>query len=302
MVVESNPLVPTDVQAQLRSAVHESLALPSSCVPGGAVLVSMVDAAQAPLRRLQFSRIRELKCLVDRVTSLCWNHSDSFGHAPCVQAPATAFDRADPEVLYHLKCWAKWTLLSTALDVARLAFYVDADVLLLRNPFAAPAVAHFADAACRGVQLLYQWEGPGSNPLNSGQMLACSAAAVRHALSAMPRELSEFALPAGGAKLDQEYAHAALERSQFGIRRLPGPNFAGNCWFGPPNDPPWCDIFLFHAHCTGKKLAAKRGHRGGALEPRGLDRARGVHGRAWPAGRREQLQERGAPHQDGRVN
>ena len=224
-----NPLVPPALQLRLRSAVRASLATPSSCVPESAVLLSMVDTVQAPLRQLQFARVRDLRCLTTRVVSMCWNHSDTFG--TCIQAPSTALAASDPEVLYHLKCWAKWSLLLTALHEARVAFYVDADVLLLRNPFAAPDVARFAatGAACSPeAQLLYQWEGPGSNPLNSGQMISCSSGVVRHVLSARPRSLAEGNLPAGGAKLDQEYAYAALEASRWRAQRLPGPGFAGN--------------------------------------------------------------------------
>ncbi|EOD19868.1 hypothetical protein EMIHUDRAFT_242491 [Emiliania huxleyi CCMP1516] len=149
----------------------------------------MVDDVQAPLRPLQFARVRELDCLTARLVSLCWNHSDA--HGSCVQAPRAVLDllrpgAAEPEVLYHLKCWSKWALLHAALEEARVALYVDADVLLLRNPFAAPA--------------------GGAHP----------------------------------------------------IERLPRPAFAGNCWFGPPENPPWCDVFLFHAHCTPPGVAAKR--------------------------------------------
>ena len=119
----------------------------SACVPDGAVLLSMVDDVQAPLRPLQFARVRELDCLTARLVSLCWNHSDA--HGACVQAPRAVLDllrpgAAEPEVLYHLKCWSKWALLHAALEEARVALYVDADVLLLRNPFAAPAVGRFA--------------------------------------------------------------------------------------------------------------------------------------------------------------
>eukprot|EP00966_Prymnesium_polylepis_P201722 4674173-Prymnesium_polylepis.1 len=50
----------------------------------------------------------------------------------------------------------------------------------------------------------------------------------------------------------------ALDGSAFRIERLPGPAFAGNCWFGPPEDPPWCDVHLFHAHCTSPGVVAKQ--------------------------------------------
>ena len=83
-----NPLVPPAMQLRLRSAVRASLAVVSACVPEGAVLLSMVDEVQAPLRALQFARVRELRCLMSRVVSLCWNHSDAFG--ACIQAPPSA--------------------------------------------------------------------------------------------------------------------------------------------------------------------------------------------------------------------
>ena len=45
-----------------------------------------------------------------------------------------------------------------------------------------------------------------------------------------------------------------------------------------------------------------RRHGGGAVGAPGLGLARGLHGRPRPGRRRAQLQERGAPHQDGPVD
>ncbi|KAL1523777.1 hypothetical protein AB1Y20_018701 [Prymnesium parvum] len=247
-------LLPAELQASLRGEVRRALASPSSCVPDGAVLLSTVDRGLAPLRPLQFQRVRHQRCLLQRVVSLCWNHSDAYG--VCVPAPLAALTRfavfsPGREVAYHLNCWVKWAMLSAALLEAKVAFYVDADVLLLRNPFTAPRVEAFStrERCDEGAQLLYQWEGPGSNPLNSGQLLACSSAVALRALSAMPPQLMDGALPPG-VMLDQEYAYNALRSSGHGIEQLPQPAFAGNCWFGPPQAPPWCDVYLFHAHCT----------------------------------------------------
>ena len=252
-----------------------SLYATPSYVPDGAVLLSMVDNVQAPLRRLSFARVRESRCLMDRLVSLCWNHSDAYGR--CVHSALILPGEPEPELIYHLKCWAKWSLLHEALRVARTALYIDADVILLRNPFATPSGARFASGPCAAEsQLLYQFEGPGSNrksgtpppvlgtsaaphppatvepprhasfaALNSGQMLACSAAVVERVLSSMPRALSEARLPAGGVHLDQARPRPAEQRhttAPTARARSPadcGPAaHRGPARQAPANDPP----------------------------------------------------------------
>ena len=181
---------------------------------------------------------------MNRVVSLCWNWTDTFG--TCV--PARPLPRASDA--YHRTTWTKWHLIDAALVVARAALFLDADCMLLANPFSAPGIEHWLREGKRGSalrpsppQLWYQFEGPGSNPLNSGQLLTSSRVAVLAVLADEPRTFEGVTL------LEQEIAHAALVRRGVSIERLPAP-FAGNCWFGPA-EVPWCKLVAFHAHCTG---------------------------------------------------
>lgn len=236
-------LTPTDVTS-IRVSVAASIARPSVCVPPDTVVVSMTGGKQTALRPLQFSQVKSRRCLLQRVVSLCFgNYTDEFG--TCVGA------RALPQVVgpaqYHRVTWSKWQLLHAALQEARAALFVDADVLLLRNPFHTPSILlarFFGRDAARHEALLYQYEGPGSNPLNSGQLFARSLDAVSDVLAEQPVYFD------GDTPLDQEIAFRALNRHGHRTARLPDA-FAGNCWFGPPEAPPWCSLITFHGHCTG---------------------------------------------------
>ena len=149
----------------------------------------------------------------------------------------------------------KWHLISTALKEARAIFFADADTLLLQNPFEESTVAAYIGAAAVScsTRLRFQWEGPGSNPLNGGQLLTCSRAAVQDVIAAQPASNDE----AFEKRLDQEVAYEALWKNGHTISPLPEQRFGGNCWWPKgwsPQDeqaPPWCELVTFHAHCTG---------------------------------------------------
>ena len=236
---------------RLRAAVREAVLSPSACVPPAVVLLTMAGGNQAQqLRPLQFRFVVSESCLLRRVVTYAFaNHTDPFGMiVPSSRGSLPTYSQFN---------WIKWHLMASALKEARACFFFDCDVLLLRNPFAAHAVVwDFASAAAScATHLLFQYEGPGSNPLNGGQLLACSRPAVQHVLAAQPAEDDERF----EKELDQEIAYQALEQAKGAlslslISRLPDP-YAGNCWFGPPEAPPWCDLITFHAHCTGSLQA-----------------------------------------------
>jgi len=240
MQVEVSLLTAHDVAA-VRTTVRSALAAHSSCVPPGAITLSIAGGAQAAaLRSLQFERVAESKCLLRRMVSLCFgNYSDAFGH--CVRARTLL--PTLPEAAYHAYTWAKWSLLGevVALHDARVALWLDTDVLVLQNPWtASQEMAAFArtatvsaDARAKdgwpsGVPsapqpiLLHQYEGPGSNPINGGQLLTCSADAVAAVLAERPKSFDGAPL-----RLDQEIAHEALKRRGIAFARLPD-SFAGN--------------------------------------------------------------------------
>jgi hypothetical protein len=125
-----DPMLVTDADSlAVTLAVRAALASSSSCVPPGAVLMSMAGGTQADaLRPLQFARVRSLQCLLHRVVSLCWgNYTDAFGTCVHPQNPLPP----PGEAAYHEITWSKWTVLEAALRAARVALFVDADVLLV---------------------------------------------------------------------------------------------------------------------------------------------------------------------------
>ena len=71
--------MPPELGTSLQQAVRGASLRSSACVPDGTVLLSMVNEEQAPLRHLQFSRVRHETCLMDRVVSVCWNYTDALG-------------------------------------------------------------------------------------------------------------------------------------------------------------------------------------------------------------------------------
>ncbi len=175
----TNPYVPRDVGLRLRAAVRRQLSEPSSCVPAGAVMLSAVNSEQAALRKLALSKVAHLDCLMHRFITLVWDHDgDESGSSVRAASPSIPVSSSS---LYHYLTWSKWFVLSSALVHARAALFVDADVLLLRNPFSAPELSWLwreerSDDGPRLPLLLHQFEGHGGSPFNSGQLLVTSLA------------------------------------------------------------------------------------------------------------------------------
>ena len=112
------------------------VATPSTCVPVGAIVLTLFNSHHTGLYELQFSRVREQACLMQRLISVC------FGEDACrlalgrkvrgEEVPASNFRTA----AYVELTWAKWRLMHEALSAgARTVLFVDTDVVLFKNPF-----------------------------------------------------------------------------------------------------------------------------------------------------------------------
>lgn len=235
--------------------VGHAIATPSSCVPDGAVMLSVTNKHHARLRPLQFSLIRHRACFMQRVVSVCFNNvSDAFGS--CVQStfniPPSDFRRSN----YANLIWAKWKIISDALHVAKMALWLDADVVILRNPWTALRLVGSASQPVYDIR--YQSEPPPTpnqaetctKPLpvcpecasfNGGQLLVRSAALARAVYLSRPVNLSNT------DRLDQDWADAIIHndsssahlvhhrRAQIGFFSscvLPE-SFAAQCWMHP---------------------------------------------------------------------
>ena len=133
--------------------VRSVLSRPSSCVPDGALTLTYVSDAQLELRRLQFQRVRTTKCFMARVITVVFsaNLTTSLacgdGDGVCVPSAAVLPTRrarregsrpAGHSASYHAYIWVKWRLMHAVLaQNAREVLFLDADVVLFRNPFEA---------------------------------------------------------------------------------------------------------------------------------------------------------------------
>jgi hypothetical protein len=75
-------LVPIEVESRFAKAVHKALNSPSSCVPEGAIMVSVANEQHRQLRGVAFTGVRsrnQSNCLLDRFVSLCFGFEDSIG-------------------------------------------------------------------------------------------------------------------------------------------------------------------------------------------------------------------------------
>ena len=240
-------------------AVRHALAVPSACVPDGGVMLSLTNKHHLGLRALQFAFVKQHMCMFDRLVTTGYNASDSFGRSVVVGevVPASDFRRSN----YANMVWAKWRLISDALRFARLALWIDADVLLLRNPWEAlrllgpaPAGGTAAAAAAATFDIRYQseyrcWEVEPARlralcpRLNGGQLLVSNRQLARDIYAMRPKNLTNLHL------LDQDYADAyILNRSNYSHAPLPG-TFHAHCWHVRTFD--LCKQVTHHFNCAG---------------------------------------------------
>lgn len=233
-------------------AVAQVLAEGSSCVPRGGVVLSVTNKHHARLRTLQFALIKHRRCFMKRVVSVCFNNvSDAFG--TCVQStvaiPPSDFRRSN----YANLIWAKWRIVADALQVARLAMWFDADVVILRNPWATLKLLGGPPPSAT-YDIRYQSEPPplagqsescappvpvcaGCAGINGGQLLVRSAKIAQRMYAARPRNLSNV------DRLDQDWADALINNGSRNAHLLGGRQsrpsfsscvlpeaFAAQCW------------------------------------------------------------------------
>ena len=127
-------LVPTSLETKVQAAVRSALLVNSTCVPYGAVMLSYVNDAYLPLRAVALQPDR-LPCLMKRFVSVCFGTRDPGTKlGACVSAaplPNVAYRSGH----YFHFMWLKWRLMEIAMREAKSVLFVNADVMLLRNPF-----------------------------------------------------------------------------------------------------------------------------------------------------------------------
>ena len=179
---------PVDVP-NCTAAVAAAIARPSTCVPDGWALLSMTNAHHAPLQALQFERVASLSCLMTRLVRICYGTvqtvPDTFG--TCVYGPhviPSDYRRSQ----YVSLNWAKWPFFLDALLAAPHILWIEADVVILRNPFEALlAPAERERTLTHAIR--YQGEGPpcresapgvGDGYANESAVSGCDRAGKPH--------------------------------------------------------------------------------------------------------------------------
>jgi hypothetical protein len=274
--------IPMKLESTLIEAIRSTLNHQSSCVPDGAIMVSLANEYHAELRELALRSIGTHRCLLDRFVSLCFGFDDGIG--TCVRVKAVAPGAFSSE-RYHRLLWTKWHLLRIASSMATHVFYADADVVLLHNPW--PALMHTATHV-PGYDALFQAEGLCSScgsgacphvgrncvgvagvcalkvtvsrsgtsmcPMNGGQLLvARDSRLVRRMLHLQPC----FRAGQRDLPLDQLIADALRHDDGLGLRTCALPTtFSSHCWWkfaGRSSS----ELSTWHANCITSKFEKK---------------------------------------------
>ena len=252
-------------------AVAAALTRPSNCVPTGGVMLSMANPHHRPLREMQFSRVKHVRCLMDRLISVCWGDWDD-GLGTCVRgecemtkkgghAIGSACIQSDYRRSQYVSLnWAKWPFIIDALQVARVILWIEADVVINRNPWEGLAGVPGVDAPWlvrhdkrAPLDVAFQWEtvpcdpatgfptpdnsttwvkDPGvvcqsksrhyhAEPLNCGQLLITSRRFAQAVWNSRPVQFQN------GAPSQQH--HANVIKANFSHDGLPL-DFFNYCW------------------------------------------------------------------------
>jgi len=256
----SSSVVPALAVPNVTAAVALALSKPSVCVPDGGVLLSMTNEYHARLRPYQFALVSHHQCLMDRTVSLCFGAiNDTFG--VCVYGEDVPSSDLRSQIYVALNL-AKWPLFLDALRVARTVLWLEADVLLLQNPF--DLLRHTTsgsdevdiryqreswpcDEASRrrgNVKCSAQPEHPA--PLNCGQLLLPSATFARAVWASRPSNFTNR------APTQQHHANVLLPH--FRHASLPI-EFFSHCWTrapggGTPRIANMCGLATYHFNCV----------------------------------------------------
>jgi hypothetical protein len=251
-------------------AVIAALAVASSCVPAHAVMLSMATTHHMKLRPVQFARVEHMPCFMSRLVSVCYGFTDRFGacvHGACDKSlgmgnPCLPSDYRRSQ--YVALNWAKWPLFIGALRVARSALWLEADVVILRNPWEvllADAQAHatvhhavryqYESPPCT-VRALVQspavecvksnWPAPHPEELNCGQLLLNSLDFALEVWASRPAVFKNGATSQQGYanQIKANYSHSGMPLGFFNL-----------CWkahrYAAIVAP--CELATYHATC-----------------------------------------------------
>ena len=194
-----------DLLGRLAQAAAELATITSNCVPESTLIVSVVNIHHRELRHLQWQRVKGQRCLLARALTVCSGFEDeTYGRCIGTQTPYLPSDFRKRD--YFELIWLKWKMLGAVLGACAAALWVDADVLLLRNPFEGLRLSS-------DVALAYQSETPHCSarctpgcPMNGGVLFASNRTLVQDILQTWRGEAD------ARQTLDQRHAEAVLRR------------------------------------------------------------------------------------------
>ena len=251
-------------------AVVEALRTPSECVPTHTVMLSMATTHHMKLRHAQFARIAHLQCFMARLVSVCYGFTDQYGQ--CVYGSCDkSLGLANPclpsdyrRSQYVALNWAKWPLFIDSLRVARSALWLEADVVILQNPWEtllaeaelAATVHHavryqFESPPCTTPELVASpavacaknnWPTPHPESLNCGQLLLNSLDFALEVWASRPAVFKNGAMSQQGYanRIKHNYSHSGMPLA-----------FFNHCWkahrYVHITDA--CRLVSYHATC-----------------------------------------------------
>ena len=231
-----NPWVTASTVTRIGSAVRSALQQPADgcAIPSGAVVLSIADPSVARLKEIVLRRVAHLQCFMRRLVTLCLGgYADSRG-GTCVDVSRRKGGSSFRGEVWNQLSWAKWPLIYVALTQggAKLALFVDADVLLLRNPFERMDAARLPEVSFHHQEELSTCSNPSCGipcRINTGFLLVSSASFCREVM----RQLHPRRWPAR-MPLDQDvlqWGMKAFLRREHNVTScsFPAQAFTGHC-------------------------------------------------------------------------
>ena len=255
--------------APLVECVRRVAALPAvaSCtrVPGVALL-TVVSAALFEFRLLQDEAMVDRDCLrpvfvtacLDaRCSALCTAH----GIANCVDVGGSSGDAGGSRAAtmysqrYKYINFAKFELIASALTVAEHIMFVDADVLVFREPW-----AHMLG---QPQALLFQTEHPktvscDTDEANAGVMYFRGGALGTRFFERFREFLPQMMAARRMNETDQGYLQPVARSTGLSFCGLPSDIYVGQCQCGRDGVLDLSRVVTFHATCSKRRTKAAR--------------------------------------------
>jgi hypothetical protein len=228
--------------------VNRTMSTPSTCAPEATAIISLTNGHHTLLTEMQYAVLPQ--CLRTRMVVYCLlsvRRNVSFSelcHWAEQDMRASDFGRND----YMKFSWLKWRLIARASRFGQV-FFVDADVLIVRNPF--PLLVRVS------APVAFQREAYNSSSSSSELYLGLNSGQVWLRKHSLALELEMLTTRRG--ELEQRAVQRFLYANGSTPRYLLPHSFVGYCWDHGGDTK---GLVTFHAHCLGtlheKRLAMAR--------------------------------------------